>query len=159
MKNFKLSCVLILLIFFAYPSTMRAKESNRLGISLVLSGHIFIGVKYRHFFNDNHSVQFTFYPLLIPGKKFPFAFSTGYDYFVGDGKWQGKLGAEFAAIVSPPDPDQRKILPLLNFTPGFRYNSHADQALGGALWLSYFLKKANRKVAPTGLEFWYDLKW
>ena len=135
------------------------RSENRIGISFVLSGHLLFGVKVQHFFDAQNCVQATFYPLLIPGKKFPFAFGLGYNYFTNGQHWQGKLGAEFAMIVSPPDPQKRKVLPMLNFTPGFRYVRQNGQSIGGNLWLSYFLKKTRHKIAPTGLEFWYDFNW
>ncbi len=132
------------------------KSDNRIGISFVLSGHLLFGLKAEHFFDAHQCIQATIYPIIVPGKKFPFAFTAGYNYFTGGNHWQGKLGAEFGMIVSPPDPQKRKILPMLNFTPGVRYVRQNGNTLGGNFWLSYFLKKTRHKVAPTGLEFWYD---
>ena len=154
----------LIVLFFSLcliPGIIRAGNynDNRIGLSFVLSGHLIFGVKVEHFFDAQQCVQATIYPLIIPGKKFPFAFSTGYNYFTNGAHWQVKLGAEFAMIVSPPDPHKRKILPMLNFTPGVRYLRANGQSLGGTIWLSYFLKKVRHKVAPTGLEFWYDFNW
>ncbi len=133
-----------------------AQSQNRVGISFALSGHLMFGLKFEHYFDNNQNVQVTVFPLLVPGKKFPFAFTAGYNYFLGDGKWQTRIGAEFAMIVSPPDPEKRKILPMINLVPGFRYNKSDTQAFGGGLWISYFLKKTRKPIFPTGLEFWYD---
>ncbi len=135
------------------------RADNRVGISFVLSGHLMFGLNVQHFFDAHNGIEATVFPLLIPGKKFPFAFSAGYRYVTGGQHWQGTVGAAFAMIVSPPDPQRRKVLPMFSVMPGLRYVRTNGQTFGGNLWLSYFLKKTRRKVAPTGLEFRYDFKW
>ncbi|WP_457565293.1 hypothetical protein [Caldithrix abyssi] len=158
MKSSSKILLAALLAIFITGHSAFAGGQNRIGVSFVLSGHLMFGLKFQHYFDSNQNVQVTFFPLLMPGKKFPFALTTGYNYFIGQGKWQTRVGAEFALIVSPPDPDKRKILPMINLTPGFRYNRTNEQSLSGSIWVSYFLKKTRKPIFPTGVELWYNFK-
>jgi len=92
---------------------------------------------------------------VIPAKGFPFALSAGYGYYFNGNKWRARLGGEFALLVSPPDPDKRKLLSLVNLVPGVQYQIDGKQFVGAQLWLSYFFGKANVPAAPTAIEFRY----
>ncbi len=132
---------------------------NRVVFSLGLSGHVFLGVGVEHGFNPHHAVQLTFYPVFFPGKGFPLAVCAGYGYHVNGSRWQVKIGGEFALLVSPPDPQKRRVMPLLNLVPGVQYRIDEVQVISTRLWISYFLGKANVPIAPTVIEFSYGRKF
>ncbi len=155
MKRFSFFIVLMFLFSAGTVTQARAQSDNRLGVSIVVSGHLFFGLKFEHSFDTHQAVQFTFYPVCLPARGMPLAATAGYNYYFGKNNWQGKVGAEFALLASPRQNGKRKFLPMLNFTPGIRYQKNPDKAFGGSIWISYLLKNANRKIAPTGLEFWY----
>ncbi len=147
-----LGILLILLI-----TTVPAGEAsfNRFTVSLGLSGHILLGVGLEHGFDGHHAVRVTVFPVVLPGKGFPFAFSAGYGYYFNGSKWRAGLGGEFALLVSPPDPHKRKFLPLLNLVPAVQYQIDGKQFVDARLWLSYFFGRANVPVAPTAIVFRY----
>jgi len=133
----------------------RDTSFNRVIFSLTLSGHILTGVGFEHGFDTHHALQVTAYPFMLPGKGLPFAFSAGYNYYYGRNKWRGKIGGAFALLVSPPDPDKRKTMPLLLLTPGIQYHFDPSNSAVFQPWLAVFLKKAKHRFAPIGLEFRY----
>lgn len=143
----------IFVTFFFIPREAFPQNSNQINFSLTLSGHILLGIGYSHEVADHHLLQATFF--FIPAKGFPFAVNGGYNYYFKGDKWQPNLGLEAVLIVSPPDPKKRKYLPLLNFTPGIRFNFNETNFINSRLWLSYFPIKAKIKFAPTGIEFKY----
>ncbi len=145
----------LLITILCEPVTAGEETFDRVVFSLGLSGHILLGVGVEHGFNHNHAVQFTVYPLLLPGKGFPFALSTGYSYYFHGSRWRAKLGGEFGLLVSPPDPDKRRVLPLFSLVPGIQYRFNDQQFLTTQIWISYFMGKANVPVAPTAIEFRY----
>ncbi len=148
-----LSAVIVLLIV---QSAMAANNSfNRLNLSFTLSGHILVGIGWEHGFDTHHALHVTTYPLMWPGDGFPFAVSAGYNYYYGQNKWRGKIGGAFALLVSPPDPDKRKTMPLLLLTPGVQYAFDLNHSALFQPWLAFFLKKAKHRFAPIGLEFRY----
>ena len=144
-----------LLILGIRPLPAADSAFNRVVFSLGLSGHVLLGVGMEHGFNEHHAVQLTIYPLFLPGKGFPLAFSTGYHYYLGGGRWRGALGGEFALLISPPDPDKRRVMPLLNLVPALQYRIDRAQVVSTRLWISYFLRGANVPLAPTAIEFRY----
>jgi hypothetical protein len=151
----KKKCVLIILFVLINLSYSRDFQRHQINLSCTLSGHILLGVGYSYWFDAHQALQATIYPLMLPGEGWPYAFNAGYGYYFGDSPWRPKVGLDFAMIVSPPDPDQRKTLSLLNFSPGLQYRFD-DNVLLSQIWLSYFVSKKTRsKFAPTGLEFQY----
>jgi hypothetical protein len=64
-----------------------------------------------------------------------------------------KLGGDVTVIISPPDPEDRRVLPLITFSPGVQYVFESKNTLTPQLWLSYF--PTQRLVAPTGIEVLY----
>ncbi|MCD4693354.1 MAG: hypothetical protein K8R79_10600 [Calditrichales bacterium] len=145
--------VLFLMILFIQVSHAGNKSSNQLNLSITLSGHILFGFGYTHWLDDNNTVGGTLY--IIPEKGAPFGLNGGYAYFTNGERWRMKLGAELTLLVCPPDPDKRKILPMINFVPGVQYAINDENFVMSQLWLSYLPVKANVKFAPTGLEFIY----
>ncbi len=133
---------------------------NRVHVSVTLSGHIFFGVGFEHSFTEHHALQLTVYPLVVPGKGLPFALQAGYNYYSGGLHWKGKLGFASGVIVSPPDPDKRRYLPMLMFTPGVQY-ADKNNFYNSELWLARFFGKTNQKwpIVPIGIEARYGRKW
>jgi hypothetical protein len=128
---------------------------NRVHLSVTLSGHVLFGIGFEHFLAEQHAIQATVFPLMAPGKGFPFALSGGYAYYTREDRWRGKLGVEVTAIVSPPAPDRRRILPLLNIMPGLEYSFDGSNSIQTQLWLAFFLKKYKRRFAPIGIDCRY----
>ncbi|GEM_PF-1558158 len=156
MKVKRIILSLLLLFCISKAAHSAGDGFNRLHVSFTLGGHLLFGVGFEHGFSNHHALQATVYPLLIPGKGMPFAFHAGYNYYFSGEKWRAKMGVGYAFLVSPPDPNQRKVMPMLLFTPGISYHfkDSADNLLFQP-WLAYFLKHANRRFAPIGLEFRY----
>lgn len=152
-----------LFLFIALCTAQQANARdgwNRLHVSCTLSGHILFGCAYEHGFNDTHAVHVSLFPLIIPGKGLPFAFAAGYNYYFDTSPWQPKLGLDFAAIVSPPDPDKRKMMPLLMVTPGVVYVQNDQNSFMTEFWLAHFLTETNQKfpLLPIGWKFDYGYK-
>ena len=145
---------IVFIILFSLPQILQAgnNSSNQLNFSITLSGHILFGFGYTHWLNHNHTLETTLY--IIPEKGLPFGLNGGYAYYTNGSRWRMKFGGEFTLLVSPPDPDKRKVMPMINFVPGVQY-SFDDNTVMSQLWLSYFPIKANKKFSPTGLEFRY----
>lgn len=161
MKPFKKSTIVILSVFICgmlHPLAGSGNQIDRINVSFTLSGHILLGIGYEHFFDTNHAAQFTFFPVFLPGKDLPFAFNAGYGYYTKGDPWRGKVGLNFTLLISPPDPEKRKVMPLLCLTPGVAYRVNDLNEGLSQVWLAYFLGKANRKFAPIGLEFQYNKK-
>ena len=144
----------LITIFLARPSFARDVLKHQVNFSITLSGHILFGAGYTYWFNDNHAVEATIYPLMVPGKGFPFALSAGYGFYPGGEYWRGKLGTEMTLLVSPPGPDKRKTMPMLSFTPGFLYKT-GKSTIQSEIWYSWFLKNARKKMSFTGIELKY----
>jgi len=147
--------LLLVFLFFVTGFVSAGNTSyNRMKFSFTLSGHMLFGLGYEYGFDEHHAVNLTVFPLLIPGKGLPYALSAGYDYYFKGENWKPKIGAAFTLLVSPPDPDKRKTMPMIVFTPGIQYLSQKDSFLS-QIWVAWFLKKARFPVAPIGLEFLY----
>ncbi len=131
-------------------------DKNQLNFSFTLSGHIILGIGYSYGFGENNGLQTTL--LIIPEKGLPFGLNGGYFYLTDGEKWRGKLGAEFTLLVSPPDTERRKCLPMFNFVPGVQYPFDKNNAITPQLWISY-LPTGNRKILLTGIEFRYGKKF
>jgi len=147
--------ITVLLICMVQPA--RSGEAyNRVNVSFTISGHSLLGLGFEHAFNAHHALQITAYPLIVPGNGFPFALQAGYNYYFNGSHWQGKLGGCFALLVSPPDPQERKYLPMVLLTPGLQYTDGLNY-YSADIWLAHFLKKTNSKwpVLPIGLEAVY----
>lgn len=150
--------IISLLLLSSSGSFAGESSYNRVHFSFTLSGHLLFGAGFEHGFNDQHSIQVTGFPLMWPGKGFPFAFTAGYGYHFNTQPWRAKLGFDFALIVSPPDPDIRKTLPMLMFTPGVAYQFKNNKSVSTQFWLTHFLSDTNKKlfIAPIGWEFQYS---
>ncbi len=149
----------VLILVFIRP-VQSSDAYNSVQVSVTLSGHVMIGVGFEHGIDRHHAVQIMVYPLIVPGKGFPFALQAGYNYYSGRAHWKGKLGLAGGLIVSPPDPDKRKFLSMILITPGIQYvdgNNHYN----GALWLARFLGQTNQKwpIVPIGIEARYGRTW
>ncbi len=148
------TCVRMLFILvFGLQMAYSGSSYNRLNLSVTVSGHVLIGMGYEHGFNEHHALGFTVYPLVMPGKGFPFALKTLYRYYANGARWQATLGGGFGLIISPPDPQERRWLPMLLLTPGVRY-ADGNNRYGADIWLAHFLTKTNRNwpLIPIGLE-------
>ncbi len=146
------------LLLFSTSALMAEDTSyNRLHFSFTLSGHLLFGVGVEHGFNDRHSVQVTGFPLMWPGKGFPFSFTAGYGYHFNTAPWRARLGLDFGMFISPPDPDTRRTMPMLMFTPGVEYLLRNNNPVSSQFWFAHFLKKTNKRIfiAPIGWEFRY----
>ncbi|HID38253.1 MAG TPA: hypothetical protein EYP36_01905 [Calditrichaeota bacterium] len=143
----RLSLVMSFLIF----GKICAQEAHQLNLSVTLSGHIFIGVGYTYSFDQNWQAGATV--LLAPETGLPFAFNIGGGYLSNGQNWRARLWGEYMIIASPPDPDKRKILPMINFVPGVVYYDGKHNEYSAEVWLSYL--PVQKKFAPTGLEFQY----
>ena len=148
----------LILVMSSHSSALAGKNQtfDRVHISFTLSGHLLFGVGFEHGFTNHHALRVAVFPLLIPGKGLPFAFKAGYNYYTGGSRWKGKLGADVAILVSPPDPQKRKIMPMIVITPGLQYALKEGQYVSFQPWLAWFFKETNRKFGPIGLEFTYD---
>lgn len=147
---------LLMSLIFTYPLFSAEDGYNRLNASITLSGHFLFGFGFEHGFDEHHALQAMVFPLLIPGKGMPFALHVGYNYYFEGETWRAKIGFGYALLVSPPDPQKRKVMPMLLFTPGLAYRfKKSENSLLFQPWLAYFLKHANRRFAPIGLEFQY----
>lgn len=156
MKAQKIVLALALLLF-GWRNAPAGNDTgfDRVNFSVTLSGHVLVGVGFEHGFNAHHALQVKAFPLVVPGKGFPFAFSAGYNYYTKGVRWRGKIGANFTLLVSPPDPVKRKWMPMLVLAPGVQYGFNETNSLTFQPWLAYFLAHANRRFAPIGLEFIY----
>ncbi|MBN1619194.1 hypothetical protein JW890_00575 [candidate division WOR-3 bacterium] len=125
---------------------------DRYDVSVILSGYVLAGFGYTRVLDERNAVSFGAYPLIVPAQGFPFAFDAGYSYLIGENDFKAKLGAGFALIVSPPDPDRRKTLWLINLSPGARYD-FGEYSFSSEIWLSYFLGKSKTALYPTGIKF------
>ncbi len=151
-------CIIGLLLLSSSASFAGDSSYNRVHFSFTLSGHLLFGAGFEYGFNDQHSIQVTGFPLMWPGKGFPFAFSAGYGYHFNTQPWRAKLGVDFALLVSPPDPEKRRTMPMLMFTPGIEYLQKNNHSVSTQFWLAHFLKETNKKIflAPIGWEFRYS---
>lgn len=145
-------------LLFVSASMAKDLSYNRLYFSFTLSGHLFVGAGFEHGFNKRHSIQISAFPVVLPGKGFPFALNAGYGFHFDTAPWRAKLGVDFALLVSPPDPDIRKTMPLLMLTPGVEYLLRDKHSVSTQFWLAHFLKETNKPVflAPIGWEFRYN---
>ena len=150
--SLKFASIIFLIIFTSIVSAAPKSSYNQINFSFTLSGHIILGIGYSCSFDKNNGVQTTL--LIIPEKGLPFGLNGGYYYLTDGEKWRGKLGAEFTLLVSPPNPDRRKCLPMFNFVPGVQYSFDKNNTIMPQLWISY-LPTVNRKIVPTGLELRY----
>jgi len=156
MKTLKIILVTSMLLVLFTKSAPAAEASfNKIHFSFTLSGHLLLGLGFERGFDTYNAVQITFFPLLIPGKGLPFAASAGYNYYLGTSRWRPKLGAAFTLLVSPPDPDKRRLMPMLVLTPGADYVFNNGDYLLMQPWLAFILAKAKRTFAPIGMEFTY----
>lgn len=145
-------------LFLSAPLLAQNSE-NQIHLSITLSGHVLLGVGITHWVNNSNTLMATaFLPLELPEKSlaiedFPFGFRAGYAYYGRGDPWRMKLGADMTVIISPPDPDKRRVLPLITFSPGVQYVFESKNAVTPQLWLSYF--PMQRIVAPAGIEVLY----
>ncbi len=126
-------------------------------VSVLLSGHIMIGVGYEYGLDDRNGLQATAF--LAPESGIPFSLTAGYVYHFDNGRWRTGLGMDAGIIVSPDIGEGRKNLYLLSLTPQYGYYD-SEGAYGIKAWLSWLPFNANHSFAPTGLELFYgpDLK-
>jgi hypothetical protein len=153
------SIIPLVVLFLSVCIFLHARNySNRIHLSVTLSGHVLFGIGFEHFFSEQHAIHATVFPLMAPGKGFPFALSSGYNYYTPEDRWRGKLGLDMMVIVSPPDPERRKMLPLLNICPGVEYAFDSENSVQSQLWLAFFLKRYTRRFAPIGIDSRYARK-
>jgi hypothetical protein len=152
--------LLAALVPLLLSAPLRAQGSeNQIHFSITLSGHVLLGVGFTHWVNQSNTLSATaFLPLELPEKSlaiedFPFGFRAGYAYYGKGDPWRMKLGADMTVILSPPDPGERRVMPLITFSPGVQYTFESKNMVTPQLWLSYFPMK--RLVAPTGIEVLY----
>lgn len=157
MKKYVFAVCIYFLFFQLVPPDLSAggNKTHQINFSVTLSGHILFGIGYSWFFNDNHAIQATF--LSIPEKGFPFGINTGYNYYWAGEKWRPNLGGEFTLLVSPRDPDKRRVLPLIKLVPGIRYDIREYHSINSRLWVAYFPTSKRIRIAPIGLDFRYGL--
>ncbi len=143
----KLLTTLCALLFFRSAGV--AQSSHQINVSFVLSGHIFVGVGYTYGLDANWQAGMTV--MLAPEKGLPMAFNVGGGYLGKGEHWRARWWGEFMVIASPPDPKERKYLPLINFVPGLVYYNGDQTTYSAEAWLSFL--PIQKKFAPTGLEF------
>ena len=135
-----------------FPASGLLAQYQGIHISVLLSGHIMIGVGYEYGLSENHGLQATAF--LAPEAGMPFALTAGYIYHFDDGRWRTGLGLDGGVIVSPDIEGKRKRLYMLSLTPQYGYYDR-EGAIGLKAWLSWLPFNANRSFAPTGLELFY----
>jgi len=148
-RFFPAGLTLVLFAVFAFFGKSKAQDSHQINLSLTLSGHIMVGVGYTYSFDANWQAGAMAY--LAPEKGLPFAWSVGGGYLGNGQHWRARWWGEFMMIVSPPDPETRKVLPLINFVPGVVYSDGEQNEYSAEVWLSFL--PVQKKFAPTGLEF------
>ncbi|MBD3226300.1 MAG: hypothetical protein GF313_16345 [Caldithrix sp.] len=132
---------------------LTSAQSHQINISCILSGHLMFGIGYEYGINEHHAATCNVYPLLLPGvEELPFAISAGYGFYTGQEHWKGRLGLEYTMIVSPPDPDKRKVLPMVSFLSGLQYSDKRGNHYLSQIYVARFLKEARAPVAPIGIE-------
>ncbi len=150
--RFALMAILMGILLWMTPLQAGGKQ-HRINVSLILSGHLMFGAGYEYHFDDHHVLACHFYPAIIPGiSELPFAFSAGYGYYTGGGRWKGRFGLEYTMIISPPDPEKRKTLPMICFLPGLQYSIAKAHHIMSQLYLARFLKETRVPMAPIGIE-------
>jgi len=155
MKISKFLLAAIIFLSFGSPVNSQDLARHQLSFSFTLSGHLLFGLGYTYWLDHQQAIQVTAFPLIVPGEGGrPFAFNAGYGYYSNTEPWRFKAGLELTCLVSPPDPEKRKVLLLLNAVPGVQYDFGQNSVLS-QIWISYFLNQAKGKVFPTGLEFRY----
>jgi hypothetical protein len=127
--------------------------SDRFHLSITLGGYFFVGVGYTHWIERHHALEFTAFPLVFPGKGFPFGLRAGYAWIPSDEVWRAKLGGNIMVLVRPGQAGSDRFTPILNLTPGIQYHPESDRSFRADVWMSYYLKE--KVFAPTGLEFFY----
>ncbi len=149
-----------LLPFLLSAPLLAQGSGNQIHFSITLSGHVLLGLGITHWLDSSNTLIATaFLPLELPEKSlaiedFPFGFRAGYAYYGKGDPWRMKLGGDVAVIISPPDPeDNRRVLPMITFSPGVQYVFESKNTLTPQFWLSYF--PTQRLVAPTGIEVLY----
>ena len=145
----KLFLALTLALILAEKSN--AQDSHQVNFSITLSGHILVGVGYTYSFDRNWQAGATAF--IAPEKGLPFAFNLGGGYLSNGPHWKARWWGEFMLIASPPDPDKRKYLPLINFVPAVVYFDGGQNEYSAEVWLSFL--PIQKKFAPTGLEIQY----
>ncbi len=159
MKTFQFSILGAIAILQIWCSGLLANDASRgqLQFSITLSGHLMLGLGYCYFWNAHHAVQGAFY--LVPERGLPYGIAGGYRFDCDEGEWRPTIGAEAMVLASPPDPNQRKFLPMIKIEPGVIYQLASDHELQSRLWIAYFLKKTRARLAPIGLEFGYGKRF
>lgn len=148
-----------LLPFLLSAPLLAQGSENQIHFSITLSGHVLLGVGITHWLDNSNTLMATaFLPLDLPERSlaiedFPFGFRAGYAYYGKGDPWRMKLGGDVTVIISPPDPEDRRVLPLITFSPGVQYVFESKNTVTPQLWLSYF--PMQRLVAPTGIEVLY----
>jgi hypothetical protein len=144
---------ILMLLLWGNPFVAAAEPAHQVQFSVTLSGHLILGLGYTYYWNIHQGWQANLY--LIPEKGLPFGIATGYNYIWGETKWRPNLTADFMVLASPPDPVQRKYLPMIKLVPGIQYDLGSDQNLNSRLWIAYFLGQKRVNIAPIGLEVMY----
>jgi len=156
-RSTRLACGLCLLLLFQPVSGSRplqaqtAVPSDQIHLSITLGGYFLVGVGYTHWMEQHHALEFTVFPLVVPGEGFPFGLRAGYAWVPSDEVWRAKLGGNVMVMVRPSQTGGDRFTPILGLTPGIRYDPDSDRSFRADLWMSYYLKE--NVFAPTGVEF------
>ena len=148
-----LSIIVVLTITMNVQDGYASSSGSQINFSLVLSGHVLIGVGYTYKIDSDQGLQATFY--LAPEKGLPFGLNAGYLHLFGQGNWRYKLSGEFTILASPPQSGKgRLFLPMINLVPGMQYSKYNGQLITPQIWISY-LPTGNKKIFPTAIEVRY----
>lgn len=155
MKNFKLLSVLLLAMLLLGKGSSYAQRSE-VGVSIVLSGHLFVGPYYRYWINDHHQVETCLMAAYENSLVFPGAWSAGYHYYFLDKHWRPSVGAQYLLLISPrvQETDYKyKTFSIFLVDPGvqFRWNDN-KLAVEEKFWIAYMKINRKSKVTPLGLD-------
>ena len=139
-------------------SLLRAQSfspaKHQVTFSFTLSGHLLLSVGYGYFFDNHNAVQVSVHTV-TEKPPFVFGFNSGYNYYFLNKMWHPNIGAEVMLLLGPPDPENRRLFPMINIVPGIQYDFSKVHCLNGRLWASYMPTEKPFKITPTGIEFKY----
>ncbi len=141
---------IILSLFVLFPGIGKTQPVS-VGITVLLSGHIFIGFSAQYFWDKQNWVEVTVLPF-VPGESgVPFAVIVGAKHAFRTHTWQPFFGGEIAVIASPAQDHQRNWLVMFNAVPGVKLNKKFF-AIEVGVWFSSILRPRTKALLPTGIE-------
>lgn len=152
-KSGMLGALLLLFGWGGGDRTDAADPAHQVHCSIMLRGHVLLGVGYTYYCHQHQGWQSNVY--LIPEKGWPHGIATGCNYIWGGTKWPPNFTADVMILASPPDPVKRKYLAMIRLLPGIQYEFGNDQSMNSRLWIAYFLRQPRPKIVPIGLEVMY----